>query len=388
MRINYLIYFSLGLVTIIFAQDAGKYSPDDFANYQKQQMEAFQNYKQSVTAQYADYERREKEAFEQYKKEIEEKWEEFKSPEPKTFVEYSEDLNSRQSIDFEKGEVTIEVIVEEEPSKEDGPVQSEKQKEEKVKDTLTKELIGLIKKKADDNKPILKNQLNTNDGKEVTESNAKEKAADIVKAKKIDKKPYKSKDGKKRVKYTVKVPLKRNHLDERAKRFENEILKQSKRWKLDPAIVFALMEAESSFNPKARSHIPAFGLMQLVPKSGARDAYKYVYNVDKLVTGDYLYKPINNIELGCAYFSKIRYYYFENIKDDELAYICSIPAYNTGIGNVSKTLCGKPYTNPAAKVASGMTADELYKKLTSDLKYEEARNYLEKVWKYKEKYKS
>lgn len=386
MRIKYLIYFTLGLVTIIFTQDAGKYSPDDFANYQKQQMEAFQNYKQSVTAQYADYERREKEAFEQYKKEIEEKWEEFKSPEPKTFVEYSEDLNSRQSIDFEKGEVTIEVIVEEEPSPSES-TQTEKQKEEKVKDTLTKELVGLIKKKADDNKPILKNQLENKNGKEVNEDNAKKEVVNIVKDKKIEKKPYKSKDGKKRVKYTVKVPLKTNHLDERAKRFEDEILKQSKRWKLDPAIVFALMEAESSFNPKARSHIPAFGLMQLVPKSGARDAYKYVYKVDKLVTGDYLYKPVNNIELGCAYFSKIRYYYFENIENDELAYICSIPAYNTGIGNVSKTLCGKPYTNPAAKVASSMTADELYQKLTSDLKYEEARNYLKKVWKYKEKYK-
>jgi len=387
MKFSYLIYLSVGLFSFIFSQDAGKYSPDDFANYQKQQMEAFQNYKQSVTAQYADYERREKEAFEQYKRDIEAKWEEFKSPEPKTLVEYSEDLNSRQSIDFEKGEVTIEVIVEEEPTS-DQPPGTEEQQEEKIKETLTKELVGLIKKKADDNKPILKNQLETKDGKEVTENNAKEKAVDIVKSKKVKKKPYKSKDGKKRVKYTVKVPLKTNHLDERAKRFEDEILKQSKKWKLDPAIVFALMEAESAFNPKARSHIPAFGLMQLVPKSGARDAYKYVYKVDKLVTGEYLYKPINNIELGCAYLSKIRYYYFENIKDDELAYICSIPAYNTGIGNVSKTLCGKPYTNPAAKVASSMTADELYKKLTSDLKYEEARNYLKRVWKYKEKYKS
>ena len=384
MKIRYLVYLSVGLISIIFSQNAGKYSPDDFANYQKQQMEAFQNYKQSVTAQYADYERREKEAFEQYKREIEEKWEEFKSPEPKTFVEYSEDLNTRQSIDFEKGEVTIEVIVEEdsepgEPIKED--------EEEKIKETLTKELVELIKKKADDNKSILKNQLETKDGKEVTESNAKKEAINIVESKKVEEKPYKAKDGKKRVKYTVKVPLKINHLDERAKRFENEILKQAKRWKLDPAIVFALMETESAFNPKARSHIPAFGLMQLVPKSGARDAYKYVYKVDKLVTGEYLYKPVNNIELGCAYLSQIRYYYFENIKDDELAYICSIPAYNTGIGNVSKTLCGKPYTNPAADVANSMTADELYKKLTSDLKYEEARNYLERVWKYKEKYK-
>jgi len=385
MKFRYLIYLSVGLVAFIFPQDAGKYSPDDFANYQKQQMEAFQNYKQSVTAQYADYERREKEAFEEYKREIEEKWEEFKSPEPKTFVEYSEDLNTRQSIDFEKGEVTIEVIVEEDSELVD-PIKEE-DKEEKIKETLTKELIGLIKKKADDNKPILKNQLETKDGKEVTESNAKKEAVNIVESKKVEKKPYKAKDGKKRVKYTVKVPLKINHLDQRAKRFENEILKQAKRWRLDPAIVFALMEAESAFNPKARSHIPAFGLMQLVPKSGARDAYKYVYKVDKLVTGDYLYKPVNNIELGCAYLSQIRYHYFENIKDDELAYICSIPAYNTGIGNVSKTLCGKPYTNPAADVANSMTADELYKKLTSDLKYEEARNYLERVWRYKEKYK-
>jgi len=385
MKFRYLIYLSVGLVSFIFPQDAGKYSPDDFANYQKQQMEAFQNYKQSVTAQYADYERREKEAFEEYKREIEEKWEEFKSPEPKTFIEYSEDLNTRQSIDFEKGEVTIEIIVEEDPELAE-PIKEE-DKKEKIKDILTKELIGLIKKKADDNKPILKNQLETKDGKEVTESNAKKEAVNIVESKKVEKKLYKAKDGKKRVKYTVKVPLKINHLDQRAKRFENEILKQAKRWKLDPAIVFALMEAESAFNPKARSHIPAFGLMQLVPKSGARDAYKYVYKVDKLVTGDYLYKPVNNIELGCAYLSQIRYHYFENIKDDELAYICSIPAYNTGIGNVSKTLCGKPYTNPAADVANSMTADELYKKLTSDLKYEEARNYLERVWKYKEKYK-
>ena len=305
MRFKYLTLFCLLLISFIFLEDSGKYSPDDFSNYQKQQMEAFQNYKQSVTVQYADYERREKDAFEQYKREIEEKWEEFKSPEPKTFVEYSEDLNSRQSIDFEKGEITIEVIVEE--NAESGePIEKQAEKEEKIKEKLKEQLVELIKKKADDNKPILKNQLETKNGKEVTESNAKKEAVNIVDNKKIEKKPYKAKDGRKRVKYTVKVPLKTNHLDERAKRFENEILKQSKRWKLDSAIVFALMETESAFYPKARSHIPAYGLMQLVPKSGARDAYKYVYNVDKLVTGEYLYTPVNNIELGCAYFSKIR----------------------------------------------------------------------------------
>lgn len=412
-------------------------------------MEAFQNYKQSVTAQYEAYEQQEKEAYEKFKEEIEQKWDAFKEPESKVYVEYSEDSNTRQSVDFENGEITIEVIVEE-TEQEDGPktndtdnsnvksnpsnknsqpkneadsidkpkkqipnkidsnnkkttsnqntqkqsspqqketTKSEEDSEKNIKEKLTNALIRIITKKADDNKPLLENQVENNSGQNITANNIENEAEDIIAKKEISAETYKSKDGKKRTKYTVTIPLKNNHLAERTKRFEKEILKQAERWKLDPAIVFALMETESAFNPKARSHIPAFGLLQLVPKSGARDAYRYVYKEDKLVTGDYLYEPVNNIELGCAYLSKIRYYYFENIKDDELAYMCSIPAYNTGIGNVSKTLCGKPHTNPAAKVASSMNAQELYNKLTTELEYEEARNYLKKVWKYKEKYK-
>ena len=450
MNKQILTVFIFISVSIIIAQEeSGKYSPDDFANYQKQQMEAFQNYKQSVTAQYEAYEQQEKEAYEKFKEEIEQKWDAFKEPESKVYVEYSEDSNTRQSVDFENGEITIEVIVEEiEPDDEpttnspdnsnvksnpsnknsqskndsdsiDKPkkqisnkIDSDKKKttsnqntqkqaspqekentksgynsEKKIKEKLTDALIGIITKKADDNKPLLENQVENSGGQNITVNNVENKAEDVIEKKEIKAETYKSKDGKKRTKYTVTIPLKNNHLDERTKRYEKDILKQAERWKLDPAIVFALMETESAFNPKARSHIPAFGLLQLVPKSGARDAYRYVYKEDKLVTGDYLYEPINNIELGCAYFSKIRYYYFENIKDDELAYICSIPAYNTGIGNVSKTLCGKPHTNPAAKVASSMNAQELYNKLTTELEYEEARNYLKKVWKYKEKYK-
>jgi len=445
----FTVFIFISVSIIIPQEESGKYSPDDFANYQKQQMEAFQNYKQSVTAQYEAYEQQEKEAYEKFKEEIEQKWDAFKEPESKVYVEYSEDSNTRQSVDFENGEITIEVIVEE-TEQEDGPktndtdnsnvksnpsnknsqpkneadsidkpkkqipnkidsnnkkttsnqntqkqsspqqketTKSEEDSEKNIKEKLTNALIRIITKKADDNKPLLENQVENNSGQDITANNIENEAEDIIAKKEISAETYKSKDGKKRTKYTITIPLKNNHLAERTKRFEKEILKQAERWKLDPAIVFALMETESAFNPKARSHIPAFGLLQLVPKSGARDAYRYVYKEDKLVTGDYLYEPVNNIELGCAYLSKIRYYYFENIKDDELAYMCSIPAYNTGIGNVSKTLCGKPHTNPAAKVASSMNAQELYNKLTTELEYEEARNYLKKVWKYKEKYK-
>ncbi|GIS72714.1 MAG: hypothetical protein CM1200mP10_22910 [Candidatus Neomarinimicrobiota bacterium] len=53
----------------------------------------------------------------------------------------------------------------------------------------------------------------------------------------------------------------------------------------------AIAETESAFNPKAKSHVPAYGLMQLVPKTGARDAYQWIYKKDKYVSGDTFTNP-------------------------------------------------------------------------------------------------
>ena len=102
----YIIFCLLSSI-MIAQEESGKYSPDDFANYQKQQMEAFQNYKQTVTAQYEAYEQQEREDYEKFKEEIEQKWDAFKEPESKVYVDYSEDSNTRQSVDFENGEITI-----------------------------------------------------------------------------------------------------------------------------------------------------------------------------------------------------------------------------------------------------------------------------------------
>jgi len=251
---------------------------------------------------------------------------------------------------------------------------------------LQQKLTDIINAKGDDGKPMLNKQVMDNRGKTVTSTTAKAFASELVANKPVAIKTYKAKDGKKRTVYTVKVPLKSDHVNIRADRYKQEVMKQSKRFNIDPIIAFAVMETESAFNPKAKSHIPAYGLMQLVPKSGARDAYLYVYKEDKFLDGDYLYQPGNNIELGCAYLSKIRHRYFKSIKDDERAYICAVPAYNTGIGNVAKALVNKPKLKPAAQKANSMSPDQLYKKLHKDLKYKEARDYLERVWSRKDKY--
>ena len=437
-------------IFLVFAILFPVYSQETFEEFLKQQQQAqqqafedelseFQNYVAEVTSQYDAYEQQQAREFEAFKKEVEEKWQDFKAPSKKEYVEYDDDLDSRASVDFEKGEITVEVIVEEDipdpvsqpvnKVKNNVPKQETKQApipqvtQEKKKDTEPKSLIPIVEKtktpefqkeksqqrssavkkeisdqklqrkladilkaKGDDGKTMLNKQVVDKKGKTVTPATAKAYASELVANAPVATKTYKAKDGKKRTVYTVKVPMKSDHINTRADRYKQEVLKQSKRFNIDPIIAFAVMETESAFNPKAKSHIPAYGLMQLVPKSGARDAYLYVYKKDKFLDGDYLYKPGNNIELGCAYLAKIRHQYFKSIKDDERAYICVVPAYNTGIGNVAKALVNQAKLKPASQKANSMSPDQLYKKLHKDLKYKEARDYLERVWSRKDKY--
>ena len=81
--------------------------------------------------------------------------------------------------------------------------------------------------------------------------------------------------------------------------------------------------------------------MQLVPESGGRDAYRFVYEKDRLLPPSYLFDPKRNIELGCAYLHLLRNRFFAAVEDDEKARLCVIAGYNTGAGNVSRALDGE-----------------------------------------------
>ena len=213
----------------------------------------------------------------------------------------------------------------------------------------------------------------------VTSKNVKRYSEEIVKNKPIKKKVIKSKDGKVRIKYALTISLLPEHLQIRVRRYKDDVINESKRFKIDPAMVLAIMHTESSFNPKAESPVPAYGLMQLVPKTGARDAYLYVYNKDKLLTANYLFNPKNNIELGCAYLKKIRSVYFKDIKNDLSATYCMIAAYNTGPGNLAKAFTGNKKLSPAIREINALSPNEVYLKLVNDLTHKESRSYLKKV---------
>ena len=194
-------------------------------------------------------------------------------------------------------------------------------------------------------------------------------------------KPVKSKDKKKRVKYSVKFKLLPYHLKARTNRYKNDVLSKARQHKLPPSLVFVVIHTESNFNPKARSHIPAYALMQLVPKSGARDAYRYLHKKDRFVGGEYLYIPKNNLELGCAYLGKLRNVYFKEVTDYDPAYLCVISAYNTGPGNVARVFTEYTKLKPAVDKITDMSSGKVYLELKRKLPHRETRDYLAKVTK-------
>jgi len=103
-------------------------------------------------------------------------------------------------------------------------------------------------------------------------------------------------------------------------------------WRLLSALVYQ----ESHFNPKARSWVGAFGLMQLMPETA------YRYDVDTLSS------PIENVDAGVKYLKFLEGKLDETLGDktDKLKFL--LAAYNVGLGHIldARRLAEKNGQNP------------------------------------------
>jgi len=171
-----------------------------------------------------------------------------------------------------------------------------------------------------------------------------------------------------------------------AKKYKSIVMKNAKKFNVDPSLIFAIMETESHFNPYAVSSIPAFGLMQVVPHSAGRDSMKLINGKSSTPSKAYLFRPENNIKAGTAYLHILSYQYLKNIKNKQSKEYCVIAAYNTGSGNVLKAFSSN--RKYAIKLINNMTPNDVYQKLKSSLPYDETRRYVTKVKNAKKRYKS
>lgn len=334
--------------------------------------------------EYEDYLKAEKEAYDKFVREMSNIWGKNNVTESsdKEWVEYTDNGNSRSTVDFEKGEATIEVIVTQEESKSDDKVKTKI--EDKLKELIksrgkTKDYDSSVEKSVElQSTPVLEEQIKTPSGEIVTEENAEVAVKEIVDELKIEKKIIQGDDGKDREVVTVKLDLAPDHIRTRAEKYKEEVEKYCNKYNVDPAMAYAVMHTESSFNPKAKSHVPAYGLMQIVPTSAGRDCAMSLKKPFSKPTANYLYEPENNIEMGVHYLYLLKKRYYTKVEDIDSQNLCVIASYNTGAGNVARALRGDTNIAKAIPQINAMPYDELFKYFERKL-LPETQNYIRKV---------
>jgi soluble lytic murein transglycosylase len=104
------------------------------------------------------------------------------------------------------------------------------------------------------------------------------------------------------------------------------IIKESQEFEFDPVFIMAVIQTESSFNPKQVGSAGEIGLMQILPKTAEWIAKKnhLPWKGDKS-----LYDPSTNVRIGIRYFAMLR----EQFDGHAYHYL---PAYNMGPKNMRK----------------------------------------------------
>ena len=393
------------LITCTLLTPGFNFSADDetsefekFRNQQTQGVNAitneFDQYKKELQSGFSAYKNAYKQAIKAETKAVTRVWGDYRPGDRKRWVQYDRD-GVRKSVNFESGEVQLEIIV------------GEKESSKKAEADLKERILVLLRMSQRDafendrvaqavetkiaNKPQVKTAIvsiapvmrslipaatieNENEIKKVSRQYASQSTTDTRAAKK---------PGKKVVRVKFKIPT---DAPTKSKQFIKRAKTIAEKEELPLTLVMAVMETESAFNPMAKSAVPAYGLMQIVPRSAGQDATAYLFGKAKILSPSYLYDSDNNIEIGGAYLHILYFRYLKKIKNPVSRLYCTIAAYNTGAGNVARAFIGTTNINRASVKINKMTPKQVYKRLRRKLPYEETQHYVKKVSQKMQKY--
>ena len=123
--------------------------------------------------------------------------------------------------------------------------------------------------------------------------------------------------------------------------FSHIIIEAANRYNVDPAIIKAIIMAESSYNPKAVSYRGAGGLMQLMPRTAKALGVKDIFN------------PEQNITAGVKYFKQL----LEQFNGDTSL---ALAAYNAGSRKVRKYKGVPPFKATKKYIKNVMKYRKIY----------------------------
>ncbi len=139
------------------------------------------------------------------------------------------------------------------------------------------------------------------------------------------------------------------------KKYSELVYQFAEEYNVDPLLIFAIIKAESNFNPNAVSSSGAIGLMQLMDATAKETAQKLNEN---FIQKSSLYNPELNIKLGTKYFADLLSKYNNNLP-------LSLTAYNAGIGTLQR------WINDGTIEKDGSNIE--------NIPYKETNNYVRKI---------
>jgi membrane-bound lytic murein transglycosylase C len=298
------------------------------------------------------------------------------------YVKYTQGYQSRVVTDFDHGLLTVETVDDKNPR--------ESLRNAIVAALLTSNDPGSVDLFTDkdvtldaNRKPYLYGLVHDNTGKSIRTREQADQFAQYLLAHKVLTRAVTSEQGGNAALF-VKVAMVRNFEARGADRYRASVDKYAALYHVSPSLVLAIMRTESNFNPFAVSGAPAYGLMQLVPTSGGREALKHVQGVDQTPTAEYLFDPDHSIELGTAYLGILGNAEFHSVENPDSRDYCVIAAYNTGPRNVTRTFASDK--KEAFNTINQMAPPALYERLRTNLPSEETRQYVVKVSGYRKEF--
>lgn len=301
MRYNLLLIIAITVVPLIGRADDADF--EKVAEAQWNQVNA------NTISTYESHEKREQKSWKAYQARIKQKWADGAIPEQKTYVQYFNDDTTRIKVDYEQGTLIAETLLDSKDQSKDA--------KEKIKTAVTSVIGG--------------NTPNAIVGKDEIGSASVETTA-------ATEEPTVAGDGKPRTLYRVTLRLVPDFIKKRAEKFKPIVDTWANKHKLDPAYVLAIIRQESSFNPRARSWVPALGLMQIVPHYAGQEVLKAVTGKNTKPDEEFLYDPVKNIMVGTTYRQILRDQYFPSIKDKTKQMYLMTASYNWGPHRIQKAI--------------------------------------------------
>lgn len=293
------------------------------------------------------------------------------------YVKYTDAYQSRGTMDFDEGKIVVETV---------DPANPKQHLKEAIVTTLLTPYdaenpeIYSDKKISYEGPALLAGQVIDHEGKPVVWEWRAQRYADYLVANKIQEV---QKNGQ--TLYRVEIPLVENHTQVRGHKYEHLVRASAERYGISEVLIYSIMETESHFNPYATSHIPAYGLMQVVPSTAGKDVFTRIKKRNDQPTRSYLFNPANNIDTGTAYLSILRDNYLKDIRHPLSKEYAMISGYNGGAGNVLRTF--HQDRRQAVQVINQLTPQQVYDRLHLKHPRAEARGYIKKVTEAQQKYR-